>query len=499
MKVKLRRNRHNMSGYMLGTCKPGEIIPVYLEEVCPGDTVQHRINSLIRFLPMNAPIMHRVYGSFYTFRVPHRLVMEDFEDFITRTDDGITIPTMTLGNIKGDAGCARLFDYLGCQTGSVVVGSTTTVNILAARVYNAIYNEWFRDKDLVTPLDVFTTDPADFAVRIAAWRKDHFTAARPWPQLGADVTLPLGTSAPVTIDTLTRTTGAGAPQDMGDFRAPNTAGGLGTTVNATSAPGDIILSGTADLSSAVDVTVNALRRAVNLQALAERLGQFGHDYPSYLASMGVKSSDARLQRPEYLGGGKVPLSFSEVLQTAEGATTPVGEMRGHGIAPASVAPYRSFCEEHAYIMTVMVVRPDPIYSTVIPRHFFHGLVDGANDFYTPELERIGQQEIYNKELYPTNPAGGDATVWGYNNRYDEYRHHLSQVCSLLRAGQTLDYWTWARGFSSLPALNQTFIECVPSTDIFADTDAAAQNILYAVNNTVIMQRMLTKNITGRTI
>lgn len=490
MRRKLRRHRHNLSNYQIGTCNPGEIVPVLLAPVVPGDSFQHSITGLTRFLPMNAPIMHRCSVYYYSFFVPTRLVMDtlEWEDFITRTDDGISIPTMTIGNIRANANCARLADYLGLNTLPATAGSTTTVNALPFRVYNATYNEWFRDKDLITPLTVLSTTVTDFAVRQAAWRKDGYTSARPWPQLGTEVTIPLGN---VTVSDAFRTTGTGSlPEALGTIRVTNLAGGIGTSSNATDSPETMVLTGSVD----TPLSIRDLRRYWNLQALAERLGQFGHDYPSLLASMGVKSSDARLQRPEYLGGGKAPISFSEVLRTGDDAT---GEMFGHGIGPSSAPSYRRFFEEYGYVITLMVVRPEPVYDTVIPRHWFHGLVDGPNDFYTPELENIGQQEIYNKELYPVNPVGGDEDVWGYNNKYNELRSIPSQTHQLFRGTQSLSYWTWSRKFAARPSLNQTFIECVPDTNIFQET--TGQNIIYGVNNHLIAQRMLTKNVLGSRI
>lgn len=492
MKVKLRRHRHNLSNYQIGTCNPGELIPVCVAPVIPGDTFNHRITGLTRFLPMNAPIMHRVNVYYYSFFMPTRLMMTDWEDFITRSDPAAVFPTLTLGNIKANANCARLADYLGINTASVVTGSTTTVSALPFIMYNACYNEWMRDKDFITPLDTIGATVSDFAVRKAAWRKDTYTTARSTPQLGQDLTLPMGTTAPVSVGTVVNH--ANHATSYGQLRDTLSTTGVLTSTVTTGAAVEADIIGTADLENATGPTVRAFRRIMNLQALAERLGNFGHDYPSLLASMGVKSSDARLQRPEYLGGGKAPISFSEVLRTGDDDT---GEMFGHGIGPSHAPAYRRFFEEYGYVMTFMVVRPEPVYDSVIPRHWFDGVVDGPNDFYTPELERIGFQEIYNKEIWPQNPASGDETVWGYAPRYNGLRGIPSQTHQLFRGGQSLSYWTWARKFESFPALNQEFIECTPDTDIFQDT--AGQNIIYGVNNHLIAQRMLTKNITGRII
>lgn len=501
MKVKLRRNRHNMSNYQCGTGFPGEIIPVGWDEVLPGDSYQFRLNGLIRFAAMNAPIMHRVHAEYFTFYCPTRVLWDEFEAMITRSDIQLP-PTMTLGDIKADADCKRLFEYFGVNTDSVVVGSTTPINVLLAQMYYKTWNEWFRDKDLQTILPETSVTASDYQVQRACWRKDKLTMARPFAQYGAAVTLPLGTSAPVTVTEAERYSGTGAPEDLNFIRTSSTGGApddqLETSTSATN-PGNVRLTGTADLSAASSATVIQWRRAMNLQALAERLQNFGHDYRSYLASMGVQSDDGRLQKPELIGSGKVPISFSEVLQTAEGATTGVGDLYGHGIAAAHNHPFKRFFKEHGYVMTVMVIRPQAIYNNTIPRQFFHGLVDGANDYYTPELERIGFQEIYSKEIYPTEPAAGDEDVWGYVPRYDEYRHVESKVTGLFKVGASLDHWTWARGFTggTAPALNSVFVECNPDSRIFQDT--ASQPILFCVNNINIAQRMITKNITGRII
>lgn len=501
MKVKLRRNRHNLSNYQCGTCYPGEFMPVGWEIVNPGDTFKHRINGLIRFAAMNAPIMHRVHAEFFTFYVPMRIIWSGFEDFITRVSGASTPPTMTLGNIKNDSDTKRLFDVLGINTNEVVAGSTTTVIAAPAQAYYKIWNEWVRDKDLQTALPETSTTAADYVVQRANWKKDRLTMARPFPQYGAAVTIPIGTSATVSVDTVKNLSGTSrGPLRQGQASHASQPSVLSSNAAAAGTGYENVqLTGTADLSTATSATVIAWRRAMNLQALAERMQNFGHDYRSYLASMGVQSDDGRLQKPELLASGKVPISFSEVLQTAEGTTTGVGDMYGHGIAAARNHSYKRFFKEHGIVMTMMVVRPQPIYSQTIDRKWFLGLQDGANDYYTPELERIGYQEIYNKEVYPTNPANGDADVWGYVPRYDELRSSESRVHGLFLPGESLDHWTWARGFTgtSAPALNSTFVTCDPDSRVFQDT--SSESVLFCINHINIAQRMLTNNITGRVI
>lgn len=498
-KIRLKRNRHNLSHYHIGTTDPGVLTPVGCVEVLPGDTFNHRSSSLIRFLPMNAPIMHRVQARIHHFYVPTRIIWDDFEAFITRQSGAPTsVPSLSAYN--GTAAFDTLAKYFGVPPS---VGDTNPIpiSVLPMCAYNFVWNEYFRDKDLTSPLDyeASVVTLADFALRKCCWEKDYFTSARPTPQKGADITLPLGTEAPVIVDS-TSTAAAKIKKASDHTALSNTAlwsqnsadaylmNSAGTITGILDPNGSLI----ADLTNASAATVNSIRRAMKLQALAERLMQFGSDYPSFLASMGVKSSDGRLQRPEYLGGGKVPLSFSEVLQTAEGASTPVGEMRGHGIAPGETRPYRRFFEEHGFVISLLSVRPQAIYSTAMHRSLRHGLIDGPNDFYTPELERIGQQEVYNWEIYPGQDADDDTLGW--NDRYGEYRRQFSRVCGDLFVGGALDEWTWARGFAAAPALNQTFVECTPDTRIFAQS--TNDNIIYAVNHKLIAQRMLTNNTIG---
>ena len=215
----------------------------------------------------------------------------------------------------------------------------------------------------------------------------------------------------------------------------------------------------ADLSAVSGISVNALREALALQRYEEARARYGSRYIEYLRFLGVKSSDARLQLPEYLGGGRQVIQFSEIMQTAEG-TNPVGTLRGHGLAAMRSNRYRRFFEEHGYVMTLMSARPKTVYANGLFRHWNRRTKE---DFWQKELEHIGQQEVLNKEVYAAHASPNG--VFGYQDRYDEYRRSESLISGEFRT--TLDFWHMARIFGSQPALNGTFVSCAPTERIFA--------------------------------
>lgn len=489
----MRRSKFSLSNYKLLSADMGEMIPIGLTEVLPGDTIQQSTNCLIRTQPLLAPVMHPVRVQIHHWYVPHRLIWDDFEDFITggpTNTDASVYPTITIGGGSG-AAVGSLADYLGVPT-SV---NNIQVSALPFRAYGLIFNEWYRDQDLTTPRTIDTTSGPDTTTTTtlanAAWEKDYFTSSRPWEQKGPSITIPLGTQAPI--------------QGFG-IRAGDTPGNTGQSVweagaaAATTYPfswgagenielraqTNAVPSATntpqifADLTDASAITVNALREALALQRYSEARARYGSRYVEYLRYLGVRSSDARLQRPEYLGGGKQTIQFSEVLQTAEG-TDAVGTLRGHGIAAMRTNRYRKYFEEHGYIITLMICRPKTIYVQGLHRHWNRRVKE---DFWQKELEGIGQQEVLNKEVYAAH-ASPDAT-FGYQDRYDEYRRTESSVAGEFRSTE-LDFWHMARIFSSSPALNDTFVTSVPTKRVFPVTDTDA---LYIMANHSIQARRL---------
>lgn len=464
----MKRSKMSLSHTNLLSCDAGELIPCGLMEVLPGDSIQLASNLLVRASPLLAPIMHPVHVRVHHWFVPHRLVWEDWEDFITGgpdNEDASVFPTMTFATPGVAVG--SLADYYGLPLNVVDLEASA----LPIRGYNLIFNEWYRDQDLQNKLAVSLAAGADTTtartLQNIAWEKDYFTAARPWEQKGPSITIPIGDTAPVRSDggqmKLNNAAVDGLMQSQAAAPQIQRSGGnWGTTVNlkygTIANPADTGLE--ADLSSASAITLTALREASALQRYSEARARYGSRYVEYLRYLGVRSADARLQRPEYLGGGRQTLQFSEVLQTAEG-TNPVGSLRGHGITGMRSNRFRRFFEEHGYIHSFLSIRPKTMYMQGLDRTWNRRTKE---DFFQHELQHIGQQEVLNKEIYAahTSPNG----VFGYSDRYAEYRTMNSRVSGEFRTTD-LNFWHMARDFSGDPALNAAFIQCVPTERTFA--------------------------------
>lgn len=468
----MKRNKHSLSHYSLFTADMGELIPCGLVEVLPGDSIQAATSILLRCQPMVTPAMHPVDVRIHHWYVPHRLVWPEFEDMITGGPAGVSLPTFPTITMPGSGGAVigSLADYLGVPTAI----NSLAVSALPFRGYALIWNEWYRDQDLETELVVNLASGVDAttstALQNCAWEKDYFTSARPWEQKGPSISIPLTGNAPVkgigfvgnqslNINQSAReTTPLASPRNYAN--ASSNFGNAGvqieadTNVAATTKP--LIY---ADLSGISAVTVNALREALALQRFEEARARYGSRYTEYLRYLGVPSSDGRLQRPEYLGGGRQTIQFSEVLQTAEG-TNPVGTLRGHGISAVRSNRYRRFIEEHGYIFTFMSARPKTIYMQGLKRHWNRR---DKEDFWQRELEHIGQQPIRRKEVY-AGAASPDAT-FGYQDMYDEYRREESRISGEFRT--TLNSWHFGRSFGAEPSLNASFVKCVPPENPFA--------------------------------
>lgn len=496
----MKRGKFSLSHYKLLTCKMGQLIPVTWFEALPGDTIQQATSALVRCAPLVTPVMHPIQVRFHHWFVPNRLLWTNWQNFITGGPDGLNnsaAPFISFNN----QGVSTLADYLGVPTAGLA--GATKFNALPFRAYDLIWNEFYRDEDLQTALTVSLADGADVTsntgLQNVSWEKDYLTSSRPWALKGATVTLPLGTTAPV-ITSGSAFSLAESPGTLNPGALQRSGAGAGA-VNIGSAGGGagsnlFYNQGlSVNLSGATAVDINTVRHAFALQRFEEARARYGSRYTEYLRYLGIRSSDARLQRPEYLGGGKNTIQFSEVLQTggtSTGAQTGVGTMAGHGISAMRTNRYRRFFEEHGIVMTLMSVRPKTMYSQRVKRAWIRGLdplfvgtTGTKEDYWQRELQHIGQQGINGLEA---DPQALQSTTFGFQDRYDEYRREESSVAGLFRT--TLNNWHLSREFAGAPSLNATFVSSVPTTRVFADT--ANDNLYVCANHNIQARRLLSR-------
>lgn len=484
--VKLQKPKNNffdLSHEKKLSLNMGELVPIYLQEVVPGDKFKVSSEMLVRLAPMVAPMMHRVNAFVHYFFVPNRLVWDNWQDFITggRTgNDSSVMPTLSCNTpLGGLLEAGTLWDYFGLP--SIPSGSALTVpinvNALPFRAYQLIYNEYYRDQNLLAPIDIKKTDDITsterallLTLRKRAWEKDYFTSALPWTQRGGEVKMP---NEPIYKDKSL------VYESTTDTLA--TAGTLSSASNgglAHSVLGDARIENI----DGIDVTINELRTAARLQAWLERNALGGSRYiESILAHFGVKVPDYRVQRPEYLGGGKTPIVISEVLNTSSTATEAQGNMSGHGIGVGKSNSFKNYFTEHGFIMGIMSVLPRTAYQEGIPRIFkkFDNL-----DYFFPEFANLGEQAIRNDEVF-YNPASAEevnSATWGYQSRYAEYKWNQDSVHGDFKT--TMSYWHMGRIFGSLPALNNSFVEADPTHRIFAVTTTTIDKLYVQIYNNV---------------
>lgn len=469
----MKRTKHNLSHYKMFSADMGRLIPISCYEILPGDSVQQNSVAFIRAAPMLAPPMSPVHARIHHFFVPCRLLWDGFEDFITGGAQGTPVPAFPTIVSSGDedwTATKTLSDYLGVPPAT----TSTTVSALPFRAYNLIWNEYYRDQDLQTEVAISKGNGSDTTTSVdiqnCCWEKDYFTVARPWEQKGPQVTIPLQGLANVGTSTTFGQTG--------DFVGITTSRGIRSTAGGDLGVSQALVAHLASGTSGVNISL--MREALALQRWEEARAMWGSRYTEYLAYLGVRSSDARLQRPEYLGGGSTVLQFSEVLQTGTG-TTPVGTLRGHGIASMRSNRFRRYFEEHGFVFTLLSVKPRTLYNNIVPRMFYRF---NRDEWFTKEFELVGAQEIYNREVYreTVNPTG----IFGYVDRFQDYRSIPHTIAGDYRT--TLDFWHFARMFGSAPALNADFVKCVPPERPFA---VPSEDVLWIMaRNSVVARRMV---------
>lgn len=498
--AKVASNSFNLTHDVKMSFNMGELIPITTVEVLPGDKFSVQTEHLLRFQALLSPVLHKVFVYTHYFFVPNRITWANFEKFIIGANDP-DIPAAPY--VSGTMPVGSLGDYLGLPTGV----SIDKASALPFAAYQKIYNDYYRDQNLEDDLfpdgtaladgsNTYASKPWLYELRKRAWEKDYFTSALPWAQKGEPVNLPVGNfedvivevagdNGPAILQTPSGTPLTNAVNITTDAGAELEADGFGAVLN----PNGSLVAKTSELESN-SIDIEDLRTAIRLQEFLERNARGGTRYTEQVYThFNTRTGDARLNRPEYIGGGKQSVAFSEVLQTSTGTETdpsPTGTMAGHGLSMGINKGFNYTATEHGYIIGIMSVMPTTAYQQGIPRHFskFDPL-----DYAWPTFAHLGEQAILNRELYydPANPTYNDNT-FGYTPRYAEYKYLPNRVAGDFRS--SLNFWHMGRIFADPPVLDADFIKSNPTTRVFAVEDENTDKMLAHVLNKIYVRRKL---------
>ncbi|AXF52687.1 MAG: major capsid protein [Microviridae sp.] len=494
--VKIQRSSFPSNSKYATTFNEGDIVPFYCKEALPGDTFKLKLGLFARTMTMKFPIMHNIYLDVFYFAVPMRLLWDNFQRFMGQQDNPDDSTDYLIPQVISPSGfynIGSIFDYFGLPVVDSITPKEGTISAssLPFRAYNLIVNDWFRDQNLSESLSVpkgdGPDDPSLFSVVKRAKRHDYFTSCLPWPQKGLPVSVPLGDKAPVTGigvrnqvfnqgPLVSYETGASAPITY-PIASDINSGDINRTF---SVKGSAETGGFpeiyADLSAATAANVNDLRMAFQLQRLSEKWARSGTRYTEIVKSeFHVTSPDARLQRPEYLGGGTSMIHVHPVAQTGAEIdsttpkidSTPLGELAAFGtVSSTDIGFTRSFTE-HCYVIGLVSARSDLVYSQGLDRMWSRRT---RTDFYTPTLAHLGEQAVLQKEIFASGDSVEDEKVFGYQERWAEMRYHRSLYTGLYRpqASGSLSAWHLGEYFATAPPLNDEFIrESAPMARIKA--------------------------------
>lgn len=500
----MKRAKHRLSHHRLTSFDMGQLVPIMSLEVLPGDTIRKSTSALLRVASLANPVMHPVTVRVHDFFVPTRILPvsddggtsyrqdpndKEWESFWNKDDPdyesqkAFAVTDITAGSLLNHLGLPAL--------------SNIDMNVCAWPLfaYNKIWNAYYRDQELQSRIAEHTNT----TLQRVCWEKDYFTTARTYPQYGdTTVSIPFqsGLQAPVegiyavgTLPTITEATASGRGTIAGHdktvpFNVYTDEGGIAvelTDGTEASARPKVY----ADLAEAEGggIDVNDFRRAIALQKFLEARSRYGARYRDYLRYLGVRPRDGRLSEPEYLGGGKQTIAFSEVLATAEGTSTDVGDMAGHGIAAIRTRPWTRFFEEHGVVLSLISVRPKAMYMENIHRSWFR---DTRDDHWQKEYEAFGPQAILDKEIYGAH--ANETDVFGYADRFREYREHPSTVSGSFAT--TFDDWHLARELGTTPTLGSDFVKCTPTDRVYNST--GDPELYCMANHSVVARRLVSK-------